>query len=40
MFKDVCTNEMAMNPPVNASPAAYMPQQQGYLQPQSQPQVQ
>jgi hypothetical protein len=40
VFKDVCTNEMAMNPPVNASPAAYMPQQQGYLQPQSQPQVQ
>jgi hypothetical protein len=36
VFKDVCTNEMAMNPPVNASPAAYMPQQQGYLQPQVQ----
>jgi hypothetical protein len=44
VFKDVCTNEMAMNPPVNASPAAYMapqqPMQQGYLQPQAQPQVQ
>jgi hypothetical protein len=45
VFKDVCTNEMAMNPPVNASPAAYMPQeqqpmQQGYLQPPAQPQVQ
>jgi hypothetical protein len=42
VFKDVCTNEMAMNPPANVSPAAYMPQpqQQGYLQPQSQPQVQ
>jgi hypothetical protein len=39
VFKDVCTNEMAMNPPVSASPAAYMPeqpQQQGYLQPQAQ----
>lgn len=37
VFKDVCTNEMAMNPPLSASPAAYMPeqpQQQGYLQPQ------
>jgi hypothetical protein len=39
VFKDVCTNEMAMNPPVTASPAAYntapeMPQQQGYLQQQ------
>jgi len=39
VFKDVCTNEMAMNPPANASPAAdagpQMPQQsyqQGYLQ--------
>ena len=41
VFKDVCTNEMAINPPVNAAPAAYntapqMPQQQGYLQPQVQ----
>lgn len=43
VFKDVCTNEMAMNPPANASPAAdtgpQMPQppyQQGYLQPQAQ----
>jgi hypothetical protein len=41
VFKDVCTNEMAINPPVNAAPAAYntapqMPQQQGYLQPQGQ----
>ena len=43
VFKDVCTNEMAMNPPANASPAADMgpqmpPQsyQQGYLQPQGQ----
>ena len=44
LFKDVCTNEMAMNPPANLSPAAYMPQQpmqqQGYLQPQDQPQAQ
>src|SRR5215468_2985788 len=36
VFKDVCTNEMAMNPPFNASPAADVaPQQslqQGYLQ--------
>ena len=44
VFKDVCTNEMAMNPPVDASPAAYtapqQPMQQGYLQPQAQPQVQ
>jgi len=40
VFKDVCTNEMAMNPPFTGSPAAemapQMPQQQGYLQPQSQ----
>jgi hypothetical protein len=40
VFKDVCTNEMAMNPPVDASPAAYtapqQPMQQGYLQPQAQ----
>jgi hypothetical protein len=47
VFKDVCTNEMAMNPPASASPAADMapqmppqPIQQGYLQPQTQPQVQ
>jgi len=47
VFKDVCTNEMAMNPPANAAPAADMgpqmgpqmpqqPYQQGYLQPQAQ----
>lgn len=43
VFKDVCTNEMAMNPPANASPADDMtpqipqrPIQQGYLQPQGQ----
>jgi hypothetical protein len=40
VFKDVCTNEMAMNPPFTGSPAAdmapQMPQQQGYLQSQSQ----
>jgi hypothetical protein len=44
VFKDVCTNEMAMNPPANMSPAAdagpQMSQQsyqQGYLQtPQAQ----
>jgi hypothetical protein len=42
VFKDVCTNEMAMNPPVDPSPAAEMapqmpqqPMQQGYLQPQT-----
>ncbi len=47
VFKDVCTNEMAMNPPASESPAADMapqmpqqPIQQGYLQPQAQPQVQ
>ena len=40
VFKDVCTNEMAMNPPFNASPAAdvapqmQQPIQQGYLQSQ------
>jgi hypothetical protein len=39
VFKDVCTNEMAMNPPADTAPAAsnlapQMPQQQGYLQPQ------
>jgi hypothetical protein len=40
VFKDVCTNEMAMNPPDNPAPAAdTAPQlpQQGYLQPQAQP---
>ena len=41
VFKDVCTNEMAMNPSDNPAPAAdtapQMPQQQGYLQPQAQP---
>jgi hypothetical protein len=31
VFKDLCTNEMAMNPPVST------PIQQGYLQPQMQP---
>ncbi len=43
VFKDVCTNEMAMNPPASDSPAADMapqmpqqPIQQGYLQPQAQ----
>jgi len=41
LFKDVCTNEMALNPPFTASPAAEMApqqpmQQQGYLQPQAQ----
>jgi hypothetical protein len=42
VFKDVCTNETAMNPPVDASPTADMapqmtqqPIQQGYLQPQA-----
>jgi hypothetical protein len=45
VFKDVCTNEMAMNPPASASPAAdagpQMPPQsyqQGYLQAPSQAQ--
>ena len=33
VFKDLCTNEMAMNPPAEA-PA---PMQQSYLQPQAQP---
>jgi hypothetical protein len=45
VFKDVCTNEMAMNPPAEAAPQAptlgenqpQMPIQQGYLQPQMQP---
>jgi hypothetical protein len=39
LFKDMCTNEMAMNPPVSG-PAVEMtpqqPMQQGYLQPPSQ----
>ncbi len=42
VFKDVCTNESAMNPPVDASSTAEMapqmtqqPVQQGYLQPQA-----
>ncbi len=37
VFKDVCTNEMAMNPPADAAPqgpASQQPMQQGYLQPQ------
>lgn len=42
VFKDLCTNEMAMNPPAADSapqaPASYVPpqqpMQQGYLQPQ------
>jgi len=42
VFKDVCTNEMAMNPPAaDAAPQApaslQQPLQQGYLQPQPQP---
>jgi hypothetical protein len=41
VFKDLCTKEMAMNPPANLSPAAYDPSQdpstQGSLQPQIQP---
>jgi hypothetical protein len=40
VFKDLCTKEMAMNPPANVSPAAYDPSQdpttQGGLQPQIQ----
>jgi len=35
VFKDLCTKEMAMNPPAEAAPQA--PIQQGYLQPQMQP---
>jgi len=43
VFKDVCTNEMAMNPPAGADTAQpqqgyAQPQQQGYLQPQTQAQ--
>ena len=33
VFKDVCTNEFAMNPPETTGPA---PQQQSYMQPQAQ----
>lgn len=44
VFKDLCTKEIAMNPPATApAPAAYDPNQapqiQGSLQPQVQPQV-
>lgn len=35
VFKDLCTKEMAINPPGDAQPQA--PIQQGYLQPQEQP---
>jgi hypothetical protein len=40
VFKDTCTNEMAMNPPANAQTTGeysppQQPQQQGYLQPQA-----
>ncbi len=35
VFKDVCTNEMAMNPPETSGPA---PQQQSYMQPPAQAQ--
>lgn len=35
VFKDTCTNEMAMNPPDASGPA---PQQQSYAQPQTQTQ--
>ena len=35
VFKDLCTNEMAMNPPAGDTA---QPQQQGYLQPQTQAQ--
>ncbi len=42
VFKDLCTQEMAMNPPAAAQPAAYDPSQdpaaQGSLQPQVQAQ--
>jgi hypothetical protein len=40
VFKDLCTKEMAMNPPATPAPATLgetQPQQQGYLQPQVQP---
>jgi hypothetical protein len=43
VFKDLCTKEMAMNPPENPAPAAedmtapQQPQVQGYAQPQAQP---
>src|SRR5215467_7064709 len=37
VFKDLCTQEMAMNPPANPGAASDMtaPQQQGYLPPQA-----
>ncbi len=39
VFKDVCTNEMAMNPPAGPTTGdAAQPQQQGYLQPRTQAQ--
>lgn len=40
VFKDLCTKEMAMNPPANASAAAYDPSQDPNLQGSQQPQVQ
>jgi hypothetical protein len=46
VFKDLCTKEMAMNPPetpapaADYSPASQQPQTQGYAQPQAQPYAQ
>jgi len=46
VFKDLCTKEMAMNPPETPAPAAdyspapQQPQTQGYAQPQAQPYAQ
>jgi len=46
VFKDLCTKEMAMNPPEIPAPAAdyspvpQSPQAQGYVQPQGQPYAQ
>jgi hypothetical protein len=46
VFKDLCTKEMAMNPPETPAPAAdyspapQQPQTQGYAQPQTQPYAQ
>jgi hypothetical protein len=46
VFKDLCTKEMAMNPPETPAPAAdyspapQSPQTQGYAQPQAQPYAQ
>jgi hypothetical protein len=46
VFKDLCTKEMAMNPPETPAPAAdyspvpQQPQVQGYAQPQTQPYAQ